>query len=55
MLREKHLECTDLEGENERLTQLVEKLENENYHLQNQVRAFHICQHEKMEGIEFFD
>ncbi|VDK74833.1 unnamed protein product [Litomosoides sigmodontis] len=37
MLREKHLECADLEGENERLMQLVEKLENENYYFQNQV------------------
>uniref|UniRef100_A0A0R3RSV2 Coiled-coil domain-containing protein n=1 Tax=Elaeophora elaphi TaxID=1147741 RepID=A0A0R3RSV2_9BILA len=38
MLRDKHLECIELERENDRLSQLVEKLANEN-HFQNQVSA----------------
>ncbi|CAG9531385.1 unnamed protein product [Cercopithifilaria johnstoni] len=37
MLRDKHLECIELEGENERLSQLVEKLASENHHFQDQV------------------
>ncbi|VBB26413.1 unnamed protein product [Acanthocheilonema viteae] len=37
MLRDKHLECIELEGENERLSKLVEKLTNENHHFQDQV------------------
>uniref|UniRef100_A0AAF5PJX3 Uncharacterized protein n=2 Tax=Wuchereria bancrofti TaxID=6293 RepID=A0AAF5PJX3_WUCBA len=37
MLRDKHSECIGLEGENERLSQLVERLTNENHHFQDQV------------------
>ncbi|KAK6112237.1 hypothetical protein QQG55_46910 [Brugia pahangi] len=37
MLRDKHSECIGLERENERLSQLIERLTNENHHFQDQV------------------
>ncbi|EFO25274.2 hypothetical protein LOAG_03212 [Loa loa] len=43
MLRDKHLECIALEGENERLSQLVEKLANENHHFQDQISVAKSC------------
>ncbi|KAM3728817.1 Microtubule-associated tumor suppressor [Dirofilaria immitis] len=43
MLRDKHSECIELEGENERLSQLVERLTSENHDFQNQISVTKVC------------